>query len=216
MRGALRVAACLALVALLGACAGRTVRVAAPTPEQVSRGQAWQRERERLVDLPQWSLTGRIAVAAGGRGGSGRIDWGQDQARYDIALSAPVTRQSWRLSGDGAGARLEGLEGGTREGYNAETLLLEATGWQLPVLCLPDWVRGLGCRNVAALAQESWSTDGRLARLDQIGWVIEYPEWRAGAPGQPEMPRRIVARRTGADASVRLVVDEWRLGMATP
>ena len=47
--------------------------------------------------------------------------------------------------------------------------------------------------------------------IAQIGWVIDYPEWREAGPGHPEMPRRIVARRTGADASVRVVVDAWRL-----
>jgi hypothetical protein len=64
---------------------------------------------------------------------------------------------------------------------------------------------------VTAPAQETWSADGRLASIAQIGWVIDYPEWREAGPGHPEMPRRIVARRTGADASVRVVVDAWRL-----
>ena len=209
MTSVIRGAAATLLVLALGACASRPVRVPTPTPEQADRGRAWQRERERLLE-PDWALSGRIAVATGGRGGSGRIDWTQAGPRYDIALSAPVTRQSWRLTGDGAGARLEGLEGGPREGYGAETLLREATGWELPVGCLPDWVRGLGCRTVAALALESWSAEGRLARIEQIGWVIEYPEWQAGAAGEPDMPRRILARQSGADASVRLVVDHWR------
>jgi hypothetical protein len=45
--------------------------------------------------------------------------------------------------------------------------------------------------------------------------VIEYPEWQPpAAPGQPEMPRRILARGTDGDASVRLVIDAWHLAPA--
>src|SRR5690606_41495821 len=59
------------------------------------------------------------------------------------SLAAPVTRQSWRLSVDAGGARLEGMEGGTRTGPDGQQLLLEATGLDVPVGALGAWLRGL-------------------------------------------------------------------------
>src|SRR5690606_1661679 len=108
----------------------------APQPAGPPSAAAEAREAQRRLWLdarPDWELQGRLAVSQAGKGGSGRIDWRQRGPRYEISLSAPVTRQSWRLSGDGAGARLEGLEGGPREGPDASRLLWEATGWIIPV-----------------------------------------------------------------------------------
>src|SRR3970282_570297 len=95
--------------------------------------------REAQLRLqPEWALVGRIAVTSAGNGGSGRIGWRQDGERFEVALSAPVTRQSWRLHGDPGGAHLEGLEGGPRSGADARLLLLEATGWDIPVTALAE------------------------------------------------------------------------------
>lgn len=216
MRRALRFAAGLALLLVAGcATVPRTVEL---SPAQQAQAEAAQNARDAaLRGQPRWSLEGRIAVSANGKGGSGRIDWLQDGPAYEIALSAPVTRQSWRLSGDAANgqARLEGIEGGPRSGPDAQALLRETTGWTIPVRLLPQWVRGLVADDAGPAQAVEYGADGRLLRIAQGGWVIDYPEWQAAAPGQPAMPRRIIARGTGGDASVRLVIDAWHLVPAT-
>lgn len=172
-----------------------------------------QREAE-LAPLDAWSLQGRVALSNGRDGGSGRIDWRQEGARYEIALGAPVTRQSWRLSGDAAGAQLEGLEGGTRSGPDATALLLEATRWEIPVAALASWARGVRADARHGAATIRYAADGRLARIEQGGWVIDYSDWRASAIPGIELPNRLNASR--GDARVRLIVDRWGEGAATP
>lgn len=203
----------VALSALAG-CATRPVAHALPELTGSARAQAElaQRERERtLAEGSQWSFTGRIAVSVGSKGGSGRIDWSQDGRRYEAALSAPVTRQIWRLIGDTdhESARLEGLEGGPREGESAEVLLEQATGWRIPVNEMPEWVRGIAPALSGAAPQESYGADGRLRSIEQLGWKVEYQEWVPAQGPRPAMPKRILARN--GDASVRLIVDEWAL-----
>ena len=191
--------------AMLSACAGGPVREA--LPPIAGSPEAHQAERETsLAPRTQWSLQGRVALSNGRDGGSGRIDWSQDAARYSVSLSAPITRQSWRLSGDGQGARLEGLEGGTRVGNDPAELLREATRWEIPVTALSSWVRGLRAAADHGPAQLQFGTDGRLSRIEQGGWTIDYSGWQAGAAGV-ELPNRLNARR--GDASVRLVIDSW-------
>ena len=195
----------LSLCLALSACVVPKTREALPAdPVQARANDA------RRGALAEWSLSGRIAVSTGDRGGSGRIDWRQEAGRYTISLSAPVTRQSWQLSGNDRGARLEGIAGGPREDADVEQLLLSATGWNIPVRALQDWVRGIPAP-VQEFGPEKRVYDGSLpSSLEQAGWVIEYQEWLPAGMDQPQLPRRIVARN--GDASVKLVLDEWSLG----
>lgn len=188
---------------LLGGCA--TTRPAGPIVP-VAEAQARQAARERILRAEtRWGLEGRIAVSTGDQGGSGRIEWRQDGPRFDVTLSAPVTRQGWRLTGGPGGARLEGLEGGPRSGPDAALLLREATRWDIPVASLGDWLRGLPTD--AAAANATYAPDGRLARLVENGWTIDYA-WPDDADAR--LPSRIDARRD--TARVRLAIDRWTDG----
>lgn len=198
---------------LLAACATRAPQASLPPPlsgaEAIQAAQQAQTQRAAWLDRHrQWSFEGRVAINNAGKGGNGRIDWQQDGPRYVVSLSAPVTRQSWRLIGDthSEAGRLEGLEGGVREGEDAEALLLEATGWDIPVNALARWVQGRSAEGLPG-ENQSFSTAGHLQTVEQAGWRIDYTEWFDAAGEQPQLPRRIEARRDRA--TVRLIVDRW-------
>ena len=202
----------IAALLLLAGCAGAPVRQPLP-PAQRAAAVASQEAREAaLAGMEAWSLDGRIALRNDGRGGSGAIHWAQRGAAYRVSLAAPITRQSWRLVREPGGVvRLEGLEGGTRVGTDAAALLRGATGWDIPVAALGDWVRGARHREGGASRLE-FGADGRLARIEQDGWVLDFERW-ARPPGSPvELPGRINAER--GEARVRLVVDQWQPGPA--
>lgn len=212
----LRVLSAAALAVLLSACAGTAVRAPAP-PQAVAseiEAEAVQTQRETALRTQvRWSLSGRIALSNGRNGGSGRIEWRQDGDRYEVALSAPVTRQSWRLSGDVTGARLDGVEGGPRNGPDAAALLREATGWDIPVAALSDWVRGLRAQGLGP-ARVGYAADGRPLRIEQGGWRIDYRWPAADGKGGPTLPSRLDAVR--GEAQVKLIVDEWEGPASVP
>lgn len=192
---------------LLASCATTAPRATLPQ-DRVPAAEAAQLQREaRLRDERDWSLQGRIAVSSGQQGGSGRIDWRQQGGHFEVSLSAPVTRQSWRLSGDGSGARLDGVEGGPREGADAGELLRATTGWDIPVDALTDWVRGARSPALGPASVE-YGADGFPARIAQGGWTIDYT-WPAASTGAA-LPARLDARR--GQARVRLIVDQWSDG----
>lgn len=205
----------LLALALLSLSACSTLRNR-PAPEAVAEVSPQARQAEALREQAlraqsEWGFQGRVAVSKGRNGGSGRIDWQQAADRYQIQLSAPVTRQSWLLTGNAhaAGGRLEGLDGGPREGVDAQQLLLEATGWDIPVNQLPDWVRGLTAAGAAAPEQVLRDAEGRPRRVQQAGWDIQFMDWFPATDSQPALPRRMDA--VNGDAKVRLIVDSWGL-----
>jgi len=191
------------LAIALSACASRPVHEALAPIE--GSPQAHQAQRESvLAARPNWAFTGRVALANGKDGGNGHLEWTQSGARFDVSLSAPVTRQSWRVVGGEGEARLEGMEGGTRTGPDAEALVFEATRWRIPVDALVRWVRG----RASPGATLEYAADGRLRRLNEAGWVVDYADWHA--VDGVELPGRIEAHQ--GEARVRLVVDQWSAG----
>lgn len=199
-----RLFAIVVAASLASACAMQPVRapIAGDAQEhQLAREQA-------LAARTQWSLQGRVALSNGREGGSGRIGWRQDGARYRVVLDAPITRQGWQLGGDGAHARLDGLAGGPREGDDPARLLFEATRWEIPVTAMAQWVRGARADpSRHGPATITFGSDGRLAGLVQDGWTLAYDDWRPAVGDEPELPGRVEAHR--GEARVRLVIDQW-------
>ena len=186
-----------ALVAVFAGCTPAPVRTGADATSLAAQAA---REAELAAD-DHWTLVGRLAVDAGGDGGSGRIDWRQSGDDYTIRLQAPVTRRSWVLEKRGGEVVLSGLDGGERRGVDAEAMLVEATGWRIPVTALAAWARGARATGPAHI---EFGPGGLPALIAQQGWEVDYREWDQATPPRP---RRVFAARDGA--SVRLVVEAW-------
>ena len=207
-RAALPLAALLP--AMLAACASLPP-AGAPSASSDPALDAAQHAREAALGLadgecaaPAWSLAGRVALSNGKDGGSGRIDWTQGDGRIEVGLSAPVTRQGWRLQTGPDGAALHGVPNGPLHDADPGRLLHGATGWDIPVAALGCWLRGARAAGPAAVA---YGADGLPARIEQAGWTIEYANWQADPGAGLALPGRIQAQR-GQDR-VRLVVDRW-------
>lgn len=209
----------LTAMVLLAGCAGQQTRSALPAgalvcdvtvaPEAISPACAKRiGEVTALAYQGGWTLQGRVAISNGRQGGNARVDWVERGLRdYSVTLSAPVTRQSWRLDVQSGQATISGIDGGPRTGADAAQLLREATTWEIPVEAMRWWLRGQTAPAASATSLPSatryvFSADGALIGLDQDGWRIEFQRASSQA-----MPSRITATR--GESRVRLVVDEW-------
>ena len=85
-------------------------------------------------------------------------------------------------------------------------------GWSLPVEGLRSWVLGLPAER--SVAVPAFDTEGRLARLSEAGWRLEYLRFEPQVGGV-ELPTRLNLER--GDLRVKLVVDRWqRLAQGGP
>ena len=174
----MRALAGAALALLLAGCA--SLKPPMQPPGDQAAGAAAQRDRAQALGLeagdcaaPGWTMAGRVALSNGRQGGSGRIEWTQGAGSLRLVLSAPVTRQSWVLEVDAAGATLQGMAGGPRRDADAARLLRDATGWDIPVRALVDWVRGVPADASAFGDPRMAYGAGQLpASLEQAGWRI--------------------------------------------
>ncbi len=190
--------ASLCACAMLASCATAT----RPTSTAAVDDDATQSKREALLGAREnWEFRGRMALSSSGNGGSANVHWRQKASDFDIELSAPITRQTWRLSRHDGQATLEGMPGGPRTGSDAAQLLQAATGWQIPLQSMTAWVRGLRAPGSAEL---TLGPDGLPATVAQDGWAVQYRGWNGA---QPALPLKVFARK--GEASVRLVIEEW-------
>jgi len=191
----------VSLALLLSACATTRPPVRQPG-DAATLGRQAQRERD-LADTDHWTLQGKLSVSDGKDSNSGTLTWRQDGDRYEFTVRGPITGRTFRLTGGPDGADLEGLDGGTRHGTDAESLMAATVGWQIPLRELKRWA--LGLRADTGAADIAFGGDGLPSRLVQDGWTVDYKTW--DTTRQPAMPLRVFAEK--APYKVRLAIEDW-------
>lgn len=191
-----RFALLLPLLAL-AACAPVRVR---ETPAALA---AQQTREAKLAPLTHWTLTAHIGVSNGRDGGSGDLSWEQNGDAFRFTVRAPVTGKTWTLSGDSGHSVLEGVDPQPDTDSDAQRLLHDRLGWDVPLADLRAWVRGL--RAFGSPASVQYDEHDLPAVIEQNGWKVEYRDWFAGR--DPPLPRKVFASRV--DARVRMVIESW-------
>lgn len=149
-------------------------------------------EINKLSAQASWRYSAKVGLSTPTLKEQANLDWEFEDKTNNIRLSGPLGIGTVRLlfNKDG-GATLIDNKGVKHQGRDAEELLLSIVGWQIPINALNDWVQlvpASGSSFRYALDQ-----DQQLAKLEQLGWQIEYSQYRLY--GDRLMPRRIVARK---------------------
>ncbi len=166
----------------------------------------WPARREALQALDDWSLHGRIAVAAGEDGFSGGFNWSQQGATAEIELSGPMGGRAMniRIEGD---RPVVAVDGNSYSGDDARRFIDEriGQGQTLPIEEMRYWL--VGAPAPGAPHEETLAPDSRLADLSQSGWRIRYDRYQS--VGAVALPARMEMTTPGL--RLRLAISEWRL-----
>ena len=188
------------LIALLSGCA-------IPPATSPEAAAAWTARQNRLARISTWQADGRIGVVSGQDGWHANFQWAQQDSGYRIDLIGPLGQGRVIVESNGTEARVQTQDGQSWTAPDADALLEQSLGVRLPVNGLRYWARGLPEPGSTPTLQTD--AQGRLTRLEQNGWVIEYPAYAPTSVLNLDLPERIVARRQ--DLSVKLVIEQWTL-----
>ena len=175
-----------AACAALSACA-----VLAPSDRPAQRAEAFD-------------LVGRVAVTFDGRNFSSGLRWQHVEERDEIWLMTPTGQALAHMLADASGATLTGSDQQTYRAADVESLTRRALGWELPVSRLAWWVRGEAVPG-GSTGEAVRDQRGRLVRLAQDGWIINFVQSPAE---EARLPQRLELAREGHQ--IRLVIDSWR------
>ena len=199
-------------IALLGLSGCATLIDREPSEPAASADQlaAWQTHRDRVEALNDWAFDARAAVRAGLTGGSGRLEWTQVGPVSSLTMSGPFDTGRVALTGTASRMLITDARGNSRLSNDPERLLEELTGWRVPLARLPRWVRGLPDTPLNELASDRFrlDADGRLVRLSEQDWTLEYERY-AATDTTPALPHFIEMRN--GEVRIRLIIDDWRL-----
>lgn len=149
-------------------------------------------------------INGRIAIRHNNERHSAGVHWSHKASMDEVLLLGPLGQTAARVYRDGYGATLE--NGSQRyQADDAATLMEKVLGWQLPLAGLPDWV--LARPQPGSPAQIENDPAGRVARLRQSGWDVQYHRYADDTP--ESLPTRLQLER--GDLQVQLLIDEWKL-----
>ena len=153
------------LIIFLSGCAS----VAPKAPDTTT---PWKTRERALSALNHWQLSGKIAVIAPQDSGSATVDWQQTAEQYRITLLAPLGAGGMTLTGSDHHILLKTTDGKVAEASSPEALLRENGGLNIPVSNLRYWIRGLPAPG--SNPQLQFDTFGRVSRIQQGGWNIDY------------------------------------------
>lgn len=193
----------LSLLLLLTACT--TVE---EVPDSLNTG-SWQTHKATLENVHHWFASGRAAINNGVESWHVNLLWLQQGDKYQIRLFGPFGAGQVQLSGNNGLVELLTSDNERYYSDNINDLLYERTGVKMPVAELRYWLVGLpspGGRETTRIGKH-----GRLSQLQQGDWRVRYK--RYVPVNGLVLPRKIFADKQ--DLDVRVVIDEWKLGVTT-
>jgi outer membrane lipoprotein LolB len=194
----------LVIVLALAAMAACTT-----VPESRPTDQSWNERQQQLSRIAYWSMRGRLAVNNGVEAWNLNVSWRQRDGDYQIELHGPFGAGKVLLKGNPQGVVLRNSDDQTYYATEPETLLYAQTGVTMPVDGLRYWI--LGLPQPGADSKPQLDEHGRVKQLHQAAWEVDFRHYVT--VNGVELPRKIFITKPGKDIDVRLVVDQWQLGV---
>lgn len=193
----------IAVLGLLGGCAVPPER--APDPGRAAA--LYDARQPALESLRHWIIKGRIGLSSEVESWHADLHWRQSKARYAISLVGPFGQGQVRINGEPGRVTLA-TEDRVFSDRDADRLINRRLGWQVPVRGLEWWVRGLASPRMAEPVSRELDGEGRLLRLSQGGWVVEFLRYR-NVNGL-QLPDKVFAE--SPEWKVRIVVSDYEVG----
>ena len=156
----------------------------------------------------QWGFRGRLSMNDGADGGSGQLHWRTAGEHSQLDFRGALGKGAWRLTLAPGSAQLTRSDGSQLTDPSVEALLSSEWGWEVPVEELVYWVRGLRAPGPAEVID--FDSAGKITRLSQSGWEIEFERYRDVSGLQ--LPGKIEAVR--GQLKIKLVPASWTVPVA--
>jgi len=197
MRSGRLLLSCLVL-SLLAGCAA--------LEPQLPTSAGWQAHSQQLALLRQWTANGKLAVRSADAAESASLEWRQHDQDTHLQLSGPLGVGATTIYSDGQQLDIhQGNEHRTLDISTPDAVVLN-TGWDLPLLALTYWLKGLPSPHAKVQKLELDPQTELLQILQQDDWEVHYEQY--GQFEQFTLPTRLRIQRGATRAKV--IISHWQ------
>lgn len=180
-------AAALLLAALLGSTLAGCASWRQPAAiDAIAANAGWVQRQQQLGAVSGFETTGRIAIKGGGL--SGALRWQQWGEEFQLRIAGPFGAGATLIEGVPARVKIKNKDIDL-ETTEPQRVLLQSTGWLLPLDALRWWALGIPAPG-DDLPSAQLDGLGRPTEMQQRGWLLRYSDYReetaAAIPGRIE------------------------------
>ena len=187
------------LALLLSACAGQ--------PPAPSAQGNWDEHSARMKALTSWDAEGKLALRTPTQSESANVQWQQQGDTTRLKLNGPLGVAATSMYSNGRILVIRQGEESSTLDLADPTALRRRTGWDLPLLALPYWIKGVPAPDIEIQQMETGPDPGLLQLLEQDGWEIRYEAY-ADFDG---LMLPVKLRIQHQDTTVRLIIRNWQV-----
>jgi outer membrane lipoprotein LolB len=188
------------VILLLSACTVFQRTAPAETPLSTN-------EREQhILAMQQFSLQASVGIKTPDDSLSGNLHWQQDSATYNARLSNFLGISLFELSETEQGSAIT-IKGETYRAVDTSTLLLQLSGWSMPLHDMPLWLKGLPGSKGRDIMRDEFGRVTAFNLTDSTGivWRLQYQGF---FPDSLALPRRMLLQ--SSDSQIKIVIRSWQ------
>lgn len=144
-----------------------------------------------IQQQPSWRYSAKVGLTAPQLKEQANLLWEFADQTNNIRLFGPLGVGAIKLQFDDHGVVLSDNKGRSYQGGNAEELLTRIAGWPIPIDALSSWI--FVSPQKGSVFRYVLDENQRVKLLEQLGWRIEYSDYREYAGSF--MPRKVVATK---------------------
>ncbi|ENM5764452.1 lipoprotein localization protein LolB [Vibrio mimicus] len=192
----------LASLFLLAGCA--------TTPPQLVNVQ-WQSHQLVLQQIQAYQLTGKLGYIAPDQRQSFNFQWQKSPQQLSLRLSNFLGQTVLNLRVDEQGAQVDTYDDQIYRDQDAQSLIRNLTGLDIPIEQLEDWILGLPTQATHYELNEQ-NTLANLTKLASTAeWQVEYQRYQAIDWQNQVIPLPDKLKLQQNKTSIQLVISQWTL-----
>lgn len=173
------------------------------TPKNSQQLNLAAQHLKKISQIQKFTLKGRVGLQNAGKGFSGQLQWQHQPERDLLTLYSPLGSQVAIIEKTPQQVTLTDAKGNQLSADDLETLTQKTLGWSIPLEGLIDW--SLGRPSAANIQYNTWDEQGRLLKLKQDNWDIDYQSYVEVQ--DYILPNRLTLRLE--NLYLKLIIEDW-------
>lgn len=184
--------------------AGLTLTGCVPQHPQEIPKLTPQVRTQRLNNIQEWHIAGKVGIRDGNQGHNVSMEWQQNHDKYRLRFYSPFSTESVVVSGKPGDVTLITADGKQYTSPNPEQLLFEHVGWNIPFAGLRYWIKGQAAP-YSTPTKIKLDKYNQLQTLDQDGWHIDYQSYVVR--DSITLPEKLTM--TNQQFKLKIIVTHW-------